>query len=254
MATTSLNPGVGPTNADIATAVAAPSAATIAAAVAAPSAATIAAAVAAPSAATIASAVAAPSSATIATAVAAAVPTIGAINTSVANNAPSPFNYVFLGTGSLNNVNTATVSFSAYKYIKVVWSYTTSASANQRGDIRLNGDTGANYRYSFYCFTTNNTQSGATLLGATRMNSTSGNMYTSQAVHGYMEIENANSTNPKIIYLKNNYLTQGGYNETLELDGGYFIGSAITSVTIFDVNGNSYAADARNRFDVFGAN
>ena len=37
-------PGVGPTNADIATAVAAPSAATIAAAVAAPSAATIAAA------------------------------------------------------------------------------------------------------------------------------------------------------------------------------------------------------------------
>jgi hypothetical protein len=58
-----------PTTAQIATAVAAPSAATIAAAVAAPSAATIAAAVAAPSAATIASAVAAPSSATIASAV-----------------------------------------------------------------------------------------------------------------------------------------------------------------------------------------
>ena len=92
-------PGVGPTNADIATAVAAPSAATIATAVAAPSAATIAAtvaapsaatiaaAVAAPSAATIAAAVAAPSSATIASAVAAAVPTIGAINTSVSTYA-----------------------------------------------------------------------------------------------------------------------------------------------------------------------
>ena len=230
MAVTNLNPGVGPTNADIATAVAAPSAATIA------------------------SAVAAPSSATIATAVAAAVPTIGAINTSVANNAPSPFNYVFLGTGSLNNVNTATVSFSAYKYIKVVWSYTTNASANQQGNIRLNGDTGANYRYAFYCFTSQPSYPAANLLGATRMNMTSGSMYTSQAVHGYMEIENANSTNPKMLYIKNHSLNSSGYNETLEADGGYFIGSAITSVTIFDVNGNSYAADARNRFDVFGAN
>jgi hypothetical protein len=254
MATTSLNPGVGPTNADIATAVAAPSAATIATAVAAPSAATIAAAVAAPSAATIAAAVAAPSSATIATAVAAAVPTIGAINTSVANNAPSPFNYVHLVTGSLNNVNSATVSFSGYKYIKVIWSYTTHASANQQGNLRLNGDTGANYRYSFYCFNTVPAQTGATLLGATRMNMTSGSMYPSQAVHGYMEIENANSTNPKMLYIKNHYLNSSGYNETLEADGGYFIGSAITSVTIFDVNGNSFAADARNRFDVFGAN
>jgi hypothetical protein len=235
-------PGVGPTNADIATAVAAPSAATIAAAVAAPSAATI------------ASTVAAPSSATIATAVAAAVPTISAINSSVASNAPSPFNYVFLGTGSLNNVNSATVSFSAYKYIKVIWSYTTNASANQQGSIRLNGDTSGNYRYAYYCFNNVPNQTGASLLGATRMNSTSGNMSTSQGVHGYMEIENANSTNPKMIYMKNNYLTQSGYNETLELDGGYFIGSAITSFTIFDVNGSSYAADARNRFDVFGAN
>ena len=93
-------PGVGPTNADIATAVAAPSAATIAAAVAAPSAATIAAAVAAPSAATIASTVAAPSSATIASAVAAAVPTISAINTAVANNAPSPNAWVHLGSAN----------------------------------------------------------------------------------------------------------------------------------------------------------
>ena len=99
-------PGVGPTNADIATAVAAPSAATIAAAVAAPSAATIAAAV------------AAPSSATIASAVAAAVPTI---NTSVATYAPSANNWVYLGTVAPSGVATAQFTgISGYKKLKVV--------------------------------------------------------------------------------------------------------------------------------------
>jgi hypothetical protein len=112
MATTSLNPGVGPTNADIATAVAAPSAATIAAAVAAPSAATI------------ASAVAAPSSATIASAVAAAVPTTAGITTIVQANAGSPFGGTYTNIANINPTNGSTSTtisgLSSYKYIKVV--------------------------------------------------------------------------------------------------------------------------------------
>ena len=83
-------PGVGPTNADIATAVAAPSAASIAAAVAAPSAATIAAAV------------AAPSSATIASAVAAAVPTNASITSIVSAGASSKQRYSQRITGTTN--------------------------------------------------------------------------------------------------------------------------------------------------------
>jgi hypothetical protein len=130
-------PGVGPTNADIATAVAAPSAATIAAAVAAPSAATI------------ASTVAAPSSATIASAVAAAVPTIGAINTSVANNAPSPFGWTLVGTITANYTS-GTLTFSGlsgYKSYRMVIPFLqTSGSHNSPYRLRVNGDsTSGNY-------------------------------------------------------------------------------------------------------------
>jgi hypothetical protein len=89
----------------------------------------------APSAATIAAAVAAPSSATIASAVAAAVPTISAINTAVANNAPSPNGWVLLGTGNLQNVNSATVSFSAYRKLRVVWKYVSSSSEIGRAHV-----------------------------------------------------------------------------------------------------------------------
>ena len=131
-------PGVGPANSDIAAAVAAPSAATIAAAVAAPSAATIAAAV------------AAPSSATIATAVAAAVPTIGAINTSVANNAPSPNNWtVITSTNTNNTASTYTFSsLSGYRSYKIIYSsnhLTNNASIN----LRFNGDTSTIYSCAY---------------------------------------------------------------------------------------------------------
>lgn len=82
-------PGVGPTNADIATAVAAPSAATIA------------------------STVAAPSAATIASTVAAAVPTIAAIQTAVTtygNSAPS-YSLQHTITTSTNNFATNGATF-----------------------------------------------------------------------------------------------------------------------------------------------
>lgn len=129
-------PGVGPTNADIATAVAAPSAATIAAAVAAPSAATIAAAV------------AAPSSATIASAVAAAVPTTAGITSIVQANAGSPFGgtWTSLYANSPATLATSlTVSgLGSYKYLRVRW-FVVANSAGNNFEVRLNGDTGSNY-------------------------------------------------------------------------------------------------------------
>lgn len=127
-------PGVGPTNADIATAVAAPSAATIAAAVAAPSAATIAAAV------------AAPSSATIASAVAAAVPTIGAINSSVSTYAPSPHAWTLLGTITPSySANSVTFSgLSGYRTYKIVSAHISISGQCGGVFLRINGDTTSN--------------------------------------------------------------------------------------------------------------
>ena len=111
-----------------------------------PTAVEIAAQVAAPSAATIASTVAAPSSSTIATAVAAAVPTIGAINSSVAANAPSPNAWTPVSTVAPNST-TGTYTFSnlsGYKAYKIVLANLTN-SINANYGFRLNGDTGNNY-------------------------------------------------------------------------------------------------------------
>jgi len=163
MATSSLNPGVGPTNADIAAAVAAPSAATIAAAVAAPSAATIAAAVAAPSAATIASTVAASvptlaqintavntqtNNSAIATAVAGAVPTLSQINTAVANNAPSPNAWTVISTISPNNTvgSYSFTGLSGYKTYKLLVT-TQAIGAVVPFNAQINSDTNTNYAY-----------------------------------------------------------------------------------------------------------
>jgi len=181
-------PGVGPSNADVANAVAAvvpdsaditaavPTAAQIATAVAAPSAATIAAAVAAPSAATIASAVAAPSAATIASTVAASVPTLAQINTAVNTqtnnssigsavaaavpttagitsivqaNAGSPFG----GTWTLlsaQNPGTTTVTFSGLSGYKRyrVCMMAYSNGGNYQMYVRINNLQGAQYAYS----------------------------------------------------------------------------------------------------------
>jgi hypothetical protein len=108
-------PGVGPTNADIATAVAAPS------------------------------------SATIATAVAAAVPTIGAINTSVANNAPSPNAWTVISSVSVSGTSTVFSSLSGYKKYRIIYIATNSSESSLT--VRLNGDSGSNYGYSYASYT-----------------------------------------------------------------------------------------------------
>lgn len=139
-------PGVGPTNADIATAVAAPSSATIASAVAA----------AVPTLAQINTSVTnngnaynGPSAATIASTVAAAVPTTAGITTIVQANAGSPFggtwttiSYVNFGaTAGTAGLNVS--GLTGYKYLRLFSTAYCGADTSWR--IRLNGDTGNNY-------------------------------------------------------------------------------------------------------------
>jgi len=113
-------PGVGPTNADIATAVAAPSAATIA------------------------------------STVAASVPTLAQINTSVSTNA-SPFGGTWANVAAssgFTGVNSTTISgLTGYKFLRIMFnlsSITLTTGAQQHG-IRFNGDaTGAYWTMSSY--------------------------------------------------------------------------------------------------------
>ena len=237
-------PGVGPTNADIAAAVAAPSAATIAAAVAAPSAATI------------ASTVSAPSSATIATAVAAAVPTISAINTAVSSNAPSPNNWVFLGSGSLNNVNSASVSFSSYKQLRIHWRIMQGASA-QAPLIRLNGDSATNYSMAAHFeYNSANSSDFNILPSSDSIRMILSNLTANNYVQGWMEVYDAASTtaHKQIKLVAIGYSSGLGGNAKSTCEAAYRSNSAITSVSITGNGGTAFSTDTYNAFYVFGAN
>ena len=229
MAMSSLNTKIGPTNADIATAVAAPSAATIAAAVAAPSAATI------------ASAVAAPSASTIATAVAAAVPTISAINTAVANNAPSANNWTLINSIAMAGANTYTFSsISGYKALRLYAPRLSRLDASGTAGvwIRLNGDTNA-ANYTWSRITTTASASTGALINAAANSYFGEGMYFNAGNGGVLsfdyKIENANSTSvPKTMY--GTYQTvanSGSSTPDNGARGNYLSTSAITSITIF---------------------
>jgi hypothetical protein len=252
----------------------APTAATVAAAVAAPSAATIATSVAGavptraqiqtditslgnayngPSAATIASTVAAPSSATIASAVAAAVPTLAQINTSVATNAPSPNGWVHLGTASLANVASATVSFSAYRKLRVIW----KAQGNSTGgsttvQFRLNGDT-ANYYFGNMARSyTNQTSS---FYNANNFSiCPPGNLASAGLTFGFVDIDFANQTsNQKMVqstWVGNSGAVGQVFGDALGIYAGT---SAITSVTILAFSSN-FSNTPNTDFSVYGVN
>ena len=197
---------------------------------------------------------AAPSSSTIATAVAGAVPTIGAINTSVANNAPSPFNWVHLGTGSVQNVTTATVSFSSYRYLRIFWSIQTGAN-DQAPKLRFNGDTAGNYPGGFFAFRSsagNNT--GSTAIGYTSINLSPGTYASNQTFTGWCEVFAANASTFKPYTVKDYGIVAGNFNSEEHNLTGNYKGSAITSVTLFDSSGQNFANDARCQFQVYGAN
>ena len=169
-------PGVGPTNADIATAVAAPSAATIAAAVAAPS------------------------SATIATAVAAAVPTTAEITSIVQANAGSPYGGTLtsIGVQAFSGVSSVTFSsLSGYKNLQFYITGASPGSSNADFQIRFNGDSGANYAFLLPYFTNttvgnNRSQASGAGLLAGSINSNSNICF----ING--EIKNSNSSSYKV--------------------------------------------------------
>jgi hypothetical protein len=234
-------PGVGPTNADIATAVAAPSAATIAAAVAAPSAATIAAAVAAPSAATIASTVAG------------SVPTLAQITSTVQANAGSPFGGTWTNIASTrvngNNISSITwSSLSGYKYLRIIvqaLSYNNGSNDSQFG-LRINGDTGANY------VSTLDVRAGAhSSVGLEGAQQYDGNIWLVSSSHVasrssrsffFIEIDGSNSSKIKDIYYRFNYY----YPAANQVYGGngYAIWNstaAISSLTFFNTGSTNFS-------------
>jgi hypothetical protein len=216
MATTSLNPGVGPTNADIATAVAAPSAATIAAAVAAPSAATI------------ASAVAAPSSATIASAVAAAVPTISAINSSVAANAPSPYAWTLIASTTPSNTanNVVFSGLSGYKSYKILTGRTFCQGAAGAQYLRINSDTGSFYN-GFGMQAPQGSYAVPVFYPSQSQGFIIGSVDTSQSYIANIIINNANLAGTKEIQSKFVHLNANGF---FDLVGSYRTTSTITSI------------------------
>jgi hypothetical protein len=227
-------PGVGPANSDIANATAAvvPNTAQITAAV--PTAAQIATAVAAPSAATIAAAVAAPSSATIASAVAAAVPTIGAINTSVANNAPSPNAWTYIT--SLAGTGTGGVNFtglSGYKAFKVFGSFNTGTTGWPMV-IEVNGVTSPGFNGYGTSVNTNAAISPVTIDNVGRI-SPWGNLNGSGPHNFEFTITNANLSAPAFFNTKA-YMRGPGNASQYDVDGYRAGNGPITSIRIYDPN------------------
>ena len=213
-------PGVGPTNADIATAVAAPSAATIAAAVAAPSAATIAAAV------------AAPSSATIASAVAAAVPTRANIQSDIGTYAPSPLAWTLVGSTALSGAATTTFSsLSGYKKYRLIVSACTNSSMTQQMGLRINADaTAGAYPHI------NGT--GAQLSNTYLLLWLSGTLaFNAYGNNGSIDIENANVASPKRIGYGFWCVNSGSTSASAVIEGMYKGTASITSITYFNATG-----------------
>ena len=166
-----ITPGVGPQNSDIAAAVAAPSISSITSAITtnaasagvtlaaigtqvvnnAPTASAIATAVAAPSAATIAAAVAAPSISSITSAIttnaASAGVTNASIATQVANNAPSPNAWTYLGATNFAANSSVTISgLASYRTYKILMPVNTGFTSATVG-MRINGDSGTTYNW-----------------------------------------------------------------------------------------------------------
>ena len=231
-------PGVGPTNADIATAVAAPSAATIA------------------------SAVAAPSAATIATAVAAAVPTTAGITSIVQANAGSPYGGTLTNLGFQSMSGVASVTFSSlgsYKYLKILGINVSPATAIAKLNVRFNGDGGTNYKYFVSGTGSSGTQRYDTNSGTANaiirtcgVGAGPGNdgfsmntqvVGSNSSAHKILEGGGANYDSANGEYIDINVASYGIWAST----------SAITSVTFSWSNGNNGSTVNGNGFYMFGA-
>lgn len=179
--------------------------------------------------------------------------TLAAIGTQVANNSSSPLNWTLLATGSLQNVNAATVSFSSYRALRIIVRCQVGSGSTQVPAMRLNGDTSGAY------------SAGRGALNGSNTNSQTGNPQiqlsgtgnNSSPINAIIEISNANTTAVKGVSWQITMLDSStGQGVNYIGVGSYTGGSAITSFTLFDLNGANWAASANNAtaFQVFGAN
>jgi hypothetical protein len=188
--------------------------------------------------------------------------TNSSIATQVANNAPSPNAWVFLGSGNLQGNNSATVSFSAYRKLRIVWKFTNGTAGAQAVLVRFNGDTGNNYTVAALV-TYQNTYANAEtnfLIQADSLRMTYGNLVNGGTCIGWMEVDDANSTSAHKQVTYQNMASMTGSASTFarySADGIYRVNSAITSVTINGNGGTVFSAgEAYNAqaFQVFGQN
>lgn len=184
----------------------------------------------------------APTAATVATAVAGAVPTISAINSSVASNAPSPFSWTVITNTVANGTATSYTfsSLSGYKYYRLIFEVSLPASAI---NVRLNGDGGSSYTRSFFGYSTGGItgtfeQNQSFMLQAST---------TSGLMHGDLTIENASATVYKII----KGTTASNSNFYINHFGIWRNTAAVTSISVFSDNNNIANA---SRITLLGAN
>lgn len=223
-------PGVGPTNADIATAVAAPSAATIASTVAAS----------VPTLSQINTAVnTQTNNSAIASAVAGAVPNLSQINTAVATNAPSPSAWVVLASATPNYSSTSITfsGLSGYRTYRVLMPQVIGSGGNLANlSFRLNGDAGSNYSYRFGDGN-GSTSIGAFTAGDTQqiiMNRADGSSGVWR--HTDITIEHASLASPKRITWSSAGYSSGSGASTFTFEGvGMWKSTAtVNSITLFN--------------------
>lgn len=259
-------PGVGPTNADIASTIATTPAISAQITANVPTASAIATAVAAPSLAQITSAITtnaasagvtmAAITSSITTNAASAGVTLAAIGTQVANNAPSPNNWTFLGTGNLQNVSSATVSFSSYRTLRIGFRIIDAADSPA---FRLNGDTGVNYINGYNLINSGSTNPlSSTVTTNDRIPVTYNNegVISGVVFIGDIEISPAGLSNLKLCKIRTWYTNQSSFNRFSESYCTYNSTAAITSITFFNAGGSNFSGNSTNiiAFQVFGAN
>jgi hypothetical protein len=180
-----------------------------------------------------------PANSDIATAVAGAVPTISAINTSVANNAPSPSNWTVISTISITSQTVITFSsLSGYKTYKLVGSV--SATNSSRLLIRLNNDTTGNYNYYVTEWPNGNTYPGVDRgPSSSAITTTYSNMSGSNTNMFEANINSANTSGIKFVTGSVGF-NSAGFNQNCSATFyGYYPSGPITRIDI-QQSGGSY--------------
>jgi hypothetical protein len=183
-----------------------------------------------------------PTNTDVATAVAAAVPTIGAIDASVAANAPSANAWTVISSVTPSASTTVFSSLSGYKKYRIVYFNTNTSESTLT--VRINGDTGSNYAHSYFRGSAANSYVSAIVSTTTSISLNAGD---TNGKWGILEFENASLSTYKIVTLFVG--GRAGQNTYLEGIGMWRDTSAITSITMNE--SNSYAG---GNITLLGAN